>query len=77
MVSGKESLGQVPLTVNDTLLSVAQSLGDQTVIDGRSNFAAAVNSQLILGHRIVVADKTGATSRQCCSRQANETRQYD
>jgi hypothetical protein len=62
MVSGRASPGQAPVTIYDTSSATRTILGSSQSIDGAGNFAASVNPPLILGHRIVVVDHSGATS---------------
>ncbi len=62
MVSGKVTPGQGPVTIYDTSYPARTKLGTSQSIDGKGNFAAAVQPSLILGHQIVAVDGTGASS---------------
>lgn len=62
MVSGKASPGQAQVTIYDISYPSRTALGTSKSIDGKGNFAVAVNPPLIVGHSIVVVDQTGTTS---------------
>ena len=62
MVSGTANPGQAPVIVYDTTNSTRTALGTSQSVDKMGHFAAMVNAPLIVGHSIVVVDRSGAVS---------------
>jgi hypothetical protein len=61
-VSGNGASTNGPVTIYDISYPASVKLGESQSIDAYGNFAVTVEPSLILGHRIVAVDASGARS---------------